>query len=245
MKSRPWSAYALRLLCSGLLFVSGYLLLVESTFALRLRDDFPVKLVVVAVAGILSALPLLVGRHYLGVFLVSGFLLSGIGGYWWTTIPWDAFIKDSGFPSDAPPGLMDYALVASPAILAAFYAAVSRASVLHADLRNRGADAHEVRRAAAASFVSAAALLALCGALSVALWSLMASGIVFTAASYIPRGVPALVIVAALVAVAWGILTNRIGHRASRSPRAPRKKSAPSAGGVKARLRRTLASRAP
>lgn len=208
--SRPWSAYALRLLCSGLLFASGYVLLAQSTFALRMRNDAPIGLLILVVAAVLSFLPLLFGRRFLAAFLVSGFLLSGIGAYWWTTIPWDEFIRDNGFPAARAPRMLDYALIASPAIVAAFYAAVSRPSLLRADLRNRGADPEEISRASCVSFVSGAALLVFCGALATLLWGLMASGLVFAAIAPIPTGIPALVIVAALVAVAWAIFARRV-----------------------------------
>lgn len=231
MRSRPWSAYLLRVLCSVLMFVSGYILLGSSTFALRLRNDVPVQSIVVALAGVLSFLPLLLGRKYLGGLLVSAFLLSGIGGYWWTTIPWDAFIKDSGFPAQEAPDLLDYALVASPAVICAFYAAVSRPSVLSADLKNRGADADEIGRAACVSFLSGAALLVLCGALAFALWALMSTGIVFAAAAFVPTGIPALVLVAALGAVSWALFTRRLPRFRHRSapPEAKRAAKAPTA----------------
>lgn len=226
MKSRPWSAYLMRILCSALMFVSGYLLLGNSTFAMRLRNDVPVQAIVIAVAALLSFIPLLVGRRYMGALLVSAFLFAGIGGYWWTTIPWDEFIKDSGFPAQERPDLMDYALVASPAVVVAFYAAVSRASLLRADLKNRGADLDEVSRASCVSFLSGAALLVFCGGLAVALWALMASGVVFTATAFIPKGIPALILVAALVSVAWALITRRL----PRFRRRARPKPAPAPG---------------
>ncbi|HET6405180.1 MAG TPA: hypothetical protein VFH78_11070 [Candidatus Thermoplasmatota archaeon] len=244
MKARPWSAYALRLLCSVLMFLSGYALLAGSTFALRLRGDVPVQLIVLAMAGVFSFLPLLFGRRYLGMLLVSGFILSGIGAYWWSTIPWDEFIKESNFTTEQKPGLLDYALVASPAIIAAFYAAVSRASILRADLKNRGADADEISRAASVSFLSGAALLVFCGGLAVALWALMATGIVFQAVAPIPTGVPALILVAALVAVSWAIFTRRLprfpGRKARErvaSPAAAPAPGAPARRGLMAKVR--------
>lgn len=210
MKARPWSAYALRILCCALMFVSGYALLTESTFAVRMRNDLPVGGIVIALAGALAFFPLLTGRHYLGALLVSAFILSGMGAYWWTTIPWDELIKDSGFPTTLKPTILDYALVASPAIIAAFYGVVSRPSVLRADLKERGADAHEARRAAVTSFLSGATLLVVCGALAGALWWLMASGLIFNAFAPMPTGVPALVIVSALVVVAYALLGGRL-----------------------------------
>lgn len=246
MKSRPWSAYALRILCSSLLFISGYLLLVNSTFALRLRNDVPVHGIVIGVAAVLSFFPLLLGRRYLGGLLVSAFLLAGIGGYWWTTIPWDEFVKDSGFPATERPDLLDYALVASPAIIAAFYAAVSRPSLLRADLKNRGADLDEIRRAASVSFLSGAALLVFCGALAFALWALMSTGLVFRAVAPV-TGVPALILVAALVTVAWALLTRRVPRfrlRARSPTPAPVMESSPTRRGVRERIR-ALATKTP
>ena len=210
MKAHPWSAYVLRVLCSVLLFLSGYALLAGSTFAYRLRGDVPIQLIVIAMAGVLAFLPLAFGRHYLGMFLVSAFILSGIGAYWWTTIPWDEFVKENNFGSEQKARLLDYALVASPALVAGFYAAVSRASLLRADLKNRGADPDEIGRAASVSFLSGAALLVVCGALAFALWTLMSTGIVFAAVAPIPTGIPALILVAALVAVAWAIFSRRV-----------------------------------
>lgn len=192
------------------MFGSAYALLSGSTFALRMRDDLPIQGIVVVFGGILSFLPLLYGRRYLGALLVSSFVISGIGAYWWTTIPWDEFIKDSGFPTAQKPTLWDHALVASPTMVAAFYAVVSRPSILHADLRERGADIAEVRRASAASFLSGAALLVFCIALAGGLWAIMASGSVFAAVAPIPTGIPALVIVAALGSIAWAIFVRRI-----------------------------------
>lgn len=220
MKSRPWTAYVLRVLSCALLFVSGYALLAGSTFALRMRNDAPVQTIVVALAGVLSLLPLLFGRRFLGAFLASAFLLSGIGAYWWTTIPWDEFIKDSGFPATTAPRLTDYLLVATPAIIGGFYAVASRASILHADLKNRGADPNEARRAAGASFLAGSALLVLCGALAAGLWALMASGIVFRAVAPMPTGIPALILVGALVTVAYALIARRLPRFRLRKPKA-------------------------
>lgn len=210
MASRPWSAYALRVLCSVLMFGTGYTLLAQSTFALRLRDDAPVTALVLVVAAFLSFLPLAFGRRYLGALLVGGFLLSGLGGYWWTTIPWDELIKESEFGLTTRPTLRDYALIASPAVVCAFYAVVSRPSVLRADLKNRGADDDEIRRAASASFLSGAVLLLACGALAALLWAFMANGLVFRASAPLPVGVPALIVVSALVVVSYALLARRL-----------------------------------
>lgn len=222
MASRPWSAYGLRILCSALMFGSGYVLLAQSTFALRLREDAPVGVLVAGVAAFLAFLPLAFGRRYLGALIVSGFLLSGLGGYWWTTIPWDELIKESEFGLTTRPTLTDYALVASPAIVCAFYAAISRPSTLRADLKNRGADDDEIVRAASASFLSGATLLVACGALAALLWLLMANGLVFRAIAPLPVGVPALIVVAALVVVAYALLARRLPRfRLERPSRPP------------------------
>lgn len=225
MKSRPWTAYLLRILSCLLMFLSAYALLSGSTFALRMRNDLPVQTLVLAVSALLAFFPLLLARGFLGGLLVSAFLVAGLGGYWWTTVPWDELVKDSGFPTPKRPALLDYALVASPAVVAAFYAVVSRPSVLRADLKNRGADMDEIRRASAASFFSGAMLLVVCGGLSVALWALMASGLVFAAFAPIPTGVPAIILVAALVTVAYGLLARRLprfrGHRKARPVAVP------------------------
>lgn len=210
MKSRPWTAYFLRILCCLLMFLSGYALLAGSTFALRMRNDLPVLAMVLALSGTFALLPLAAGRGYLGALLASAFVLSGLGGYWWTTIPWDELIKDSGFPTTLKPDLLDFALVASPAVVAAFYAVMSRPSLLWADLKCRGADRDEIWRASVASFFSGTILLVVCGALSVALWAFMASGLASVALAPIPTGLPAIVLVGALVTVACALLARRL-----------------------------------
>lgn len=219
--ARPWMDYALRILCCSLLFGSGYLLLSGSTFALRMRNDIPgfvpgltgPQSIALVLAVILAFAPLLSAKRFLARFTLSSFLFAGIGGYWWTTIPWDELITDSGFPAGTPPGLLDYALVASPAVLTAFYAVVSRPSRLRADLLNRGAEPSEVSRAAAASFLAGAALLVVCSALAFGLWTLMASGAIFDAVAPLPTGVPAIVLAAALLAVAYALLSGRVSLR--------------------------------
>ena len=82
MKARPWSAYALRFLCSVLLFLSGYALLAGSTFAYRLRGDVPIQLIVVTrVAGDDPDLRAALRRlgalgHAWGRSIVPGFVLD-------------------------------------------------------------------------------------------------------------------------------------------------------------------------
>lgn len=210
MQSRPWTAYALRILCCVLLFITGYVLLASSTFAVRMRQDVPATAIALLLAALLGFMPLLNPRRFLRLMLVSAFLLSGIGGYWWTTIPWDEFVKDSGFPSRTPPTLTDYLLVAAPPLIAAFYAITSRASVLMADLKNRGADAHEIQRAAGTSFLSGAALLLVCASLAAALWTMMATGVLLRPAIPLPTGVPAVMLAAAVVTVGYAIVAKRM-----------------------------------
>lgn len=214
---RPWGAYALRLLCSLLMFASGFALLAGSTFAMRMRPDVPgfvpglsgPQSIALVLAAVLSLLPLLLGRRYLGALVVSAFLLSGLGAYWWTTVPWDELITASNFPTSQKPRLMDYALVASPAVIAGFYAVVSHASVLRADLRRRGAEREQAMRASCASFLAGAGLLVLGGAMTVGLWTLMASGAAFGLAPAGLRGVPAIIVASALVAVAYALVMPR------------------------------------
>ncbi|HUR67721.1 MAG TPA: hypothetical protein VM370_00615 [Candidatus Thermoplasmatota archaeon] len=239
-KSRPWSAYLLRLVCCALLFGSAYSLLSQSTFTLRMRNDFPVGTLVLAVSAAVAFLPILFGKRYLGALVASAILVSAIGGYWWTTIPWDELVKDSGFPATTRPQLLDYVMVAAPAIVVAFYAIASRPSTLHTDLTNRGADPDEIRSAAATSFLAGAALLVVCGALAFALWWLMAGGAMFAAMGRVPVGIPALVLVAALGTVAYAIFAGRLPRPALRKPRAP-VAAAPSGEGRAAKKRSVLA----
>lgn len=210
MKPRPWMAYAARIVCCILMFGCSYALLGGSTFALRMRDDAPIMALVIGLSAFLAFMPLLFGKRYLGALVASGFIIAGIGAYWWTSIPWDELIKDSKFPTQQKPRLLDYALVASPAVVIALYAVVSRPSMVRADLKARGADPDEISRAACAGFLSGAALLVFCGALSVAFWALMASGLPFRAFAPMPVGLPALILVATLVVVAYALLARRL-----------------------------------
>lgn len=207
---RPWTSYALRVLCCVLMFLSGYALLSGSTFALRMRGDLPVKSIVVVLAGFFAFFPLARPRHYLRWLIVAAFVFTLIGGYWWTTIPWDELIKDSGFPTAQKPTLIDFALVATPAIVVAFFVVASRPSIMHADLRARGADADEALAAAAVSFLAGAVLLVICGALAIAMWLFMSAGLASALAAPIPRGVPALIVVGALGTLSYAILARRL-----------------------------------
>jgi hypothetical protein len=203
------------------MFLSAYGLLSGSTFAARMRGDFPVQTLVLVSSAVLSFAPLLLGRKYLGALLVTAFLVSGIGGYWWTTIPWDEFVKDSGFPTpERADDVWDHILVASPVLVAALYAAVSHPIALRADLKERGADMVEIQSAAITSLLASAVLFVVCVGLGVALWMLLASGIVLATAAPIPTGFPALVLAAAFIAVVWAFLAARVTWSRGRKMRA-------------------------
>lgn len=210
--ARPWVDYGLRLLACGLMFVTGYGLLVTSTFALRMRDDANPGAIALALALVLSLAPLLFGRRFLGALLASSFLLSGIGAYWWTRLPWDELFTKSGFPAREAPTIADYALVAAPAAICAFYVAVSRASRVHADLKSRGVDREEIAPAAAHSFLAGAAALVASALLAGALWLALANGWLLVRHPLV--GVPAIATAGALVALAWVISGLRFGGEA-------------------------------
>lgn len=208
-RPRPWGDYSLRVLACVLLLVTGYVLVSRSTFGLRLRDDVPPFIpglggaegAALVLAAVLATLPLLMGKRFLGAFLVSAFILTGIGAYWWTTIPWDELVTESDFATPDAPGLQDHLLVLAPAFIAAFYACVSRASVLRADYLARGAESDEARRAAAASFLAGTAALVMSSAMAGALmWMITRREL-----TGVPglRGVPALVAAALLIVLAY------------------------------------------
>ncbi|MEA3199805.1 MAG: hypothetical protein QOE90_1233 [Thermoplasmata archaeon] len=233
----PWGDYASRALSCALLFVTGFALLSESTFALRMRNDIPFSLggldgpqsIALIVAGVISVIPLLAGPAFLGVFLACGWLISGLGAYWWTTIPWDELLNDGQFPGGIPAGLLDYALVAGPAMIATLHVVLSRVSRLRSDARARGIDPDESRRAAAAAFLAGAGTLVAAFALSAVFWWLMASG-ALTSLGGLPRGVPALVLGAAVVCAGWALATKRVRLGRVRVPKvaaAPEDKPAP------------------
>lgn len=211
-RHRPWGDYAMRVLACALLFGSAYGLLSQSTFALRLRDDAPggANTLAMALAGVLAVVPLLMGRRFLGAFLVSGFLASGVGAYWWTKVSWDELVTESDFNVAAPPGLWDYALVAMPALVAVFYAVASRPSRLKAEYRNRGLDEAQIARAAWAAWIGGVGLFLAVGGLSFGFWVLMSSGAVFDMARGVPVGVPAIVVAVALLTVAIALGSNRL-----------------------------------
>lgn len=226
---RPWGDYAMRLLACALLAGSGVALLSGSTFAVRMRDDVPVLVPgatgVQGLALLLSAalgfLPLAFGRRFLAAFLVSAFLLSGIGAYWWTTIPWDELVTESDFVAQARPDAWRYGLVASPAVAAVLYVGASRASRLRAEYARRGADRGEVTRAACASFVAGMGALAATCLLAGALWWMLSQDLLQRAPDALPRGAPAVALAAALLAAAYLIGSGRLRSPSARGVRRP------------------------
>lgn len=215
--ARPWGDYGLRVLACLMLGVTGYVLVAQSTFGLRLRDDVPggVQTVAIVLTTVLSLLPLAFRKRFLGAFLVSAFLLTGIGAYWWTTVPWDELVTESDFTAGRPPKPLDYALSMAPVFIAAFYAAVSRASVLRADYLRRGADADEARRAAAASFLAGATALVLSTAMTGLLVAALATGAVQGVRGLV--GLPAIVLAGLVIVLAYvfGSGSYVVGRRAS------------------------------
>lgn len=223
---RAWGEIGLRVLFSALLLFAGYQLLAQSTFAWRLREDVPagVGTIIFGFSAFFAFLPLLMGRRYLGAYLLSGLMFSALGAYWWTMIPWEEVVTETNFTITDPPRLQDYLLVASPAALAAAYVALSRWSRMRADLLGRGADVDQVRRAAAASFLGGAVALLAAAAASGAFVALLAAGLPQRAAA-LPAGVPVVVLSVLLVA---GVL--QLYGRRSRRGRAAAA-TAPAGGG--------------
>lgn len=207
--ARPWGDYLLRVVACFLLFVTGFGLLSTSTFALRMRNDIQPFVsglngpqgISLVLALALSFLPLLAGRRFLGMYLLSSFIMAGIGAYWWSGIAWDELITDSHFPATHPPGVMDFALVASPVFLAASYVAISRVSVVRADHKNRGVDPDEALRAAAATFLAGAVALVATTVMSLTFWLALADG--WFLVDHPLRGVPAVLTAGGLVVAAW------------------------------------------
>lgn len=228
-KPRPILDYLLRLVACVLLFGVGFGLLATSTFALRMRDDVPAfvpgldgpQSIALVLSALLAFLPLVAGRRFLAVFIVSGLLVSGLGGYWWTSVPWDELITESNFPAPEPPELVDFAFVAAPVVIAAFYVAGARASQLRADYLRRGADRTEAAKASAAGYLSGVAAFTLASGLALLLWALLAEGTLLRVANGFPRGIPAFVFTAALGAIVYAILGNRVRRRALARVRRP------------------------
>ena len=216
-KVRPWGDYAFRVLACALLFGSAFGLLSESTFAYRLRDDAPAaggltgsQTLALAIAATLAILPLLAGKRFLGVFLASSFVAAGMGSYWWTKVSWDELVTETDFTVSEGATVWDYTLVALPALVAVFYVAASRASRLRAEYRARGLDEEQVRRAAWSSWIAGVGLFLGVTAMSLAFWSVLASGVLFATMSQFPTGVPALVAAAALLTVAIALGAGRL-----------------------------------
>lgn len=214
-----WGDYASRLLACALLFGSSFALLAQSTFAFRMRNDVPLTVsgmdgvhsLAFVLALALALVPLVAGPAFLRALLVCGWIASGIGSYWWTTVPWDELITDSNFPAQGfDPSLMDYVLAAGPALIATLYVILARVSRVRKECKERGVDHDEATRAAAAAFLTGAAALACSLAFAGALWALLATGALRTAARAVPVGVPAILLAAALGGGAWILLSKRV-----------------------------------
>lgn len=214
----PWGDYALRVFACVLLAICGYTLLSTSTFALRMNPGLAgfvpgmsaPQSIAAVLCVLLSALPLAFGRRFLAVYLAASFVLVGIGSYWWTSVPWDELITESNFPTNAPAAAMDYLLVAGPVIVVTLYVVLARASRVRKDAKERGVDDDEARRAAAAGFLAGASTLVVSLTLAGALLVLFASG-VGDVLSVIPRGLPAILLAAGLVVVAWMAIARKEG----------------------------------
>lgn len=236
---RPWGDYAFRLVACALLFASAFGLLAQSTFAHRLRDDMAPTTLALAIAGVLALVPLLFGRRFLGAFLVSAFLATLTGAYWWTKVSWDELVSESNFNVVEPAGLWDYVLVATPAMVAVFYVAASRASRLKAEYRNRGVDPSQVTRAACASYLAGVFVFLVVTALSLGFWIVLASGALFDAFALMPTGVPAIVLAAAALTAAIALGAGRLPK-----PRLPLTRPSKDAAGRGA-LARTRGRKSP
>lgn len=215
-KRRPWGDYAFRVLACALLFVSAYGLLAQSTFAHRLRDDAGVaglsgaQAIALVLAAVLAFLPLLAPRRFLGAFLWSGGVATLVGAYWWTKVSWDELVSESNFNVMEPPGLADYVLVATPALIAVFYVAASRASRLKAEYRGRGVDERQVTRAACASYLHGVVVFLAVTAISLGFWAVLTSGALFGVFSLMPTGVPAIVLAAAALTAGIALGAGRL-----------------------------------
>lgn len=220
-RARPWGDYLLRGFCCLLLAVAGFSLVSTSTFAMRMREDIPgfvpgldgAQSIALILAFLLAFVPLLARRRFLAAYLACSFVIAGLGAYWWTTIPWDELITESDFPSTGKPIIWDYLLVSLPALVACFYVVASRASQLKTDYRNRGAEPEESARAAAASYLAGVVAFLATVAMAFAMWALLNSGLLSKAYGMLPRGVPAIVLAAALLAVGYALLTGGKGGR--------------------------------
>lgn len=160
------------------LAAAGYALLSRSTFAARLRDDVPALVpgltgpesVALALGLMLGFLPMWSERQRLPLYLVAAFLLSGIGAYGWTGVPWDELITEGNFNVAGAPLLRHFALVSLPAALVGAELALARTSGMLDDQLARGADRPEALAAARASRAGALAFTLACMALASVLW---------------------------------------------------------------------------
>jgi hypothetical protein len=219
VKPRAWGDYTSRGLASLLLFGAGFALFSTSTFVLRMRNDIPLSFagldgpqsLALILAGLLSIIPILMGRRFLGAFLVCGWIVTGIGGYWWTTIPWDELITDSDFPSSLAPGFWDYALVAGPALITTLYVVLARVSQVRADAKGRGIEAGEASRAASVAFLTGAVAIVLSLVFVTGMWMVLSFGVPMWSRIPLPTGIPALLLCAAVVVLAWFVGTRRVG----------------------------------
>lgn len=229
---------ALRVIFCVLLGAVGFMLLLQSTFAWRMLDHpvptaHPASVVVSLVLALwLAALPLLARQRFLGAYLVSGFLLSGIGAYWWTRVPWDALVTRSDFHVGAAPTFADFAMVAAPAVLAIAAWATLVPGRTQARLLAAGIAPSEARQAGAAARLCGAGAFLAAVALAAAMWAAFAYGLPAVASSSI-SGLPALVAAGALVALASAAWGRRI-----RFVRRPSTRAAGRAGPAQSRERR-------
>lgn len=217
----------LRILFCVLLLLASHALIAQSPYAVRLHDGLPVPvdLLVVALATVLALAPLLARRRFLGAYMLSAGLVSAVGGYWFTLVPWDrVLLTRQSFGLHLPQGWGDYLLVALPMFLATSYAALSRWSRIREDLLSRGADTDQVRHAAASSFLAGAGALCVACVASLAFVALLVDGALLMRAPDILQG-PQGVALAVLV-VGAAIWT--MGRRMPRIP-TPRAGAAPAA----------------
>lgn len=175
----PIADYGLRILFSVLLVGASFQLLAQSTFAWRLRNDAPGGAMALALglSALAGVLPLASGRRYLRAYVVCATVVTLLGAYWWTTIPWEETITETNFNLEQPPTLWDHLMAASPAFLAVAYAALSGWSALRADMLSRGVDRAQADQAAAASFLGGGVALVAATAAAFVFIALLAGGL--------------------------------------------------------------------
>jgi len=167
-----------RVVASIGLFLSATHLLMRSTFRMRLRDDIPailpgvsgVESAILVLGLILAIVPLLAGRRFVPAFLMSAFIATGLGAYWWTRVPWDELITESDFATTSPPGLLDFLLVASPLLVFAAAWALIAPLRQAADWTARGVDAAEAERTGRSSTTAGALLVVAALAAPAGVW---------------------------------------------------------------------------